>query len=223
METTEDALEALNIAWPHIVMECRQALGSELYYQALVYHCLRSYGHVPIGQLGMNVKMWISDPVSLLFKRLDLRKHERYRGGFEPIPDVCFFSPQVGADWRRRKRHETLTSLLLAIEIKASERENGRLRSGEVIADIEKLAAHRDEVRARNSSFLPIAMVIDTAREATERMTDQSLKESQAAAKSLAVGFMYLSPEKEINTLSANERTVIPLVGSNRLLDPTAI
>lgn len=57
METIKEASLKLLSAWPHIITECRQALGSELYYQAVVYHCLRAHGHVPIGQLGMNVKM----------------------------------------------------------------------------------------------------------------------------------------------------------------------
>ena len=103
----------------------------------------------------MNVKMWIDDPVSELFRRLDLKKHEDYRGGFEPIPDVCLFSPSVDADWRRRKRKETLAALLLAIEVKASEREKSRLGPGEITKDITKLSAHRQEAEARGSSFSP--------------------------------------------------------------------
>lgn len=84
----------------------------------------------------MNVKMWIDNPVSELFRKLDLRKHENFRGGFEPIPDVCLFSPRVKSDWRRRKRKETLEALLLAVEIKASERADSRLGPGEIIKDI---------------------------------------------------------------------------------------
>lgn len=57
IETQEDALGALQRAWSPFVAECRSALGSELHYQAILYHCLRSYGQIPPGQLGMNVKM----------------------------------------------------------------------------------------------------------------------------------------------------------------------
>ena len=201
MQTIQQATAALESAWPEIVNQSRQVLGSELFYQALVYYCLREYGQVPIGQLGMNVKMRISNPVSALFKRLDLRKHQDYQGGFEPIPDVCLFTSHVHADWRRRNRAKTLSSLLLAIEIKASEREKGRLRIGEIKTDIEKLAAHHEEARAKGYSFLPVAMVIDTAPDKDERMTTKSLEEAQAIAAELAVGFMYLSPTTEIRNL----------------------
>jgi hypothetical protein len=202
MQTIQEATTALEAAWPEIVKQSRQVLGSELFYQALVYHCLREHGQVPIGQLGMNVKMRISKPVSALFQQLDLRKHQDYQGAFEPIPDVCLFSSHVNADWRRRNRAKTLSSLLLAIEIKASEREKGRLRIGEIKTDIEKLAAHHEEARAKGYSFRPVVMVIDTAPDKVERMTTKSLEEAQAIAVELAVGFMYLSPTTEIQNLT---------------------
>jgi hypothetical protein len=129
------------------------------------------------------------------------------RGGFEPIPDVCLFSPRVGADWRRRNREVTLGSLLLAIEVKASERQNGRLRVGEIVNNIRKAAAHHQEAKARGSSFLPVVMVIDTAPDSAERMTSESIELSQAAARDLSVGFMYVSPTTERTTVSANGRT----------------
>jgi hypothetical protein len=151
----------------------------------------------------MNVKMRIMNPVSELFKKLDSLKHENYRGGFEPIPDVCLFSSDVQADWRRRNREKTLASLLVAIEIKASEREGARLRTGEIITDIEKLAAHKEEALARGTSFCPVMMIIDTAPNESERMTQESLRESQAAARALSVGFMYASPQSVINTLES--------------------
>lgn len=62
--TQADALSALRRAWSPFVAECRSVLGSELHYQALLYHCLRTYGGVPSQQLGMNVKIWITDVVS---------------------------------------------------------------------------------------------------------------------------------------------------------------
>ena len=196
-----DAKQKLVMAWPHIINESRLALGSELFYQAVVYHCLRTYGQVPIEQLGMNVKMYIANPVSQLFRVLDSRKHSDYQGGFEPIPDICLFSQTVQADWRRRNKTITLASLLLAIEVKASERAKGRLRSGEIIGDIEKLAAHRQEAEAYGASFFPVMMVIDTAPLANERMTNKSLLASQAKATEHKVGFLYISPTLEINTV----------------------
>ena len=155
----------------------------------------------------MNVKMRIADPVSDLFKQLDARKHDDFRGGFEPIPDVCLFSSRVGANWRRRKREITLTSLLLAIEVKASERHKGRLRVGEIVKDIEKLAAHYQETKARGSSLLPVVMVIDTARDKIECMTTESLRDSQAAARELAVGFMYVSQTTATSTVVPDGHT----------------
>lgn len=201
VNSPEDAVQRLVRAWPFIVAECREVLGSELHYQAVVYHCLRHHGEVPLRQLGMNVKMWIENPVSELFRELDLKKHEDYRGGFEPIPDVSLFLPSVEADWRRRKRKETLASLILAIEVKASERNKGRLGPGEIIRDITKVAAHREEAKARGSSFSPVMMVIDTAKDLSERMTSESVSRSEARARELSVGFMYLSPSDDINTL----------------------
>jgi hypothetical protein len=86
-------------------------LGSELHYHAMIYHSLRTVGNVPLGQLGMNVKMWIDDPVSELFLTLDRRKHQNYQGGFEPIPDVVIFNPSINLDWRRRNRKEILLNM----------------------------------------------------------------------------------------------------------------
>lgn len=203
MQTSFDAQQRLLKAWPYIVQECRQVLGSELFYQALVYHCLRTYAQVPLEQLGMNVKMYIANPVSDLFKIYDVRKHEDYRGGFEPIPDVCFFSSQVNADWRRRDPEKTLKALLLAIEIKASERDKGRLSEKNITDDILKLVAHKQEANARGSDFLPVMLVIDTAPLKNERMTAKSMLAAKKIAQELQVGFLYVSPDEVINTLSA--------------------
>lgn len=201
MKIIRDATTCLANAWPHIVAECRQVLGSELHYQAMVYHCLRLHADVPIDQIGMNVKMWIDNPTSKLFQELDRRKHIEYQGGFEPIPDVCLFKPKVKGDWRRRSYDRTLNSLLVAIEIKASERDKNRLRPGEIVFDIEKLAAHREEAKALHSNFQPVMMVIDTAPEPAERMTAEGLRTSMAAAHEHDVEFLYVSPDNEINSV----------------------
>ncbi len=203
MENSRESAKFLLKAWPTIVRECRATLGSELFYQAVIYHNLRQAG-VPLGQMGMNVKMYINDPVSELFQELDLTKEERYRGFFEPIPDVALFSPKVSADWRRRKRDETLASLLLAIEVKASEREDGRLRPKEVVDDIKKLAAHREEAKNRGSDFYPVMMVVDTAPLPKEQMTTYAFDEAKRSAEALSVGFLYLSPETEFDSVSGH-------------------
>lgn len=197
MNIQSEAGAALLSAWPRIIEETRLVLGSELHYQAMVYHCLRLYGQIPLSQIGMNVKMWIANPVSPLFQQLDRRKNELYHGGFEPIPDVCLFSEAVSADWRRRSYENTMAALLLAIEVKASERAGGRLRLGEIKRDILKLQAHRQEAQARNHDFIPVMMVIDTAPSLQERMTQESFAGSQSAAREAGVEFFYVSQDRD--------------------------
>jgi hypothetical protein len=189
-------LKVLSRAWPMIVEECRAVLGGELHYQAIVYYSLRVAG-VPRTQLGMNVKQYIIGPVTPLFQERDLRKHADYRGGFEPIPDVAIFTPDIGGDWRRRNREATLQHLLVAIEVKASERANARLRSSEIIRDIRKLAAHRDEIRHRGGAMEPVMMVIDTAPLDTERMNRAAVELSSRTANEQGVCFLYVSPDEQ--------------------------
>jgi len=198
MKNLSDARQAINMAWPKIKSECLSVLGSELHYQAMIYHLLREHGKVPVNQLGMNVKMWIDDPVSALFRSLDKRKHKDFQGGFEPIPDVVIFKPSVNGDWRRRNNEVTILNMLVAMEVKASERENSRLQPSEIQLDIQKLAAHREEVKAKGADMLPIMLVVDSAPKQKERMTEYALEQSQDLAMKLGVGFLYLSPTNEI-------------------------
>ena len=201
MKDSSEALGLIQLAWPDIAAECRSVLGSELHYQAMVYYGLRTFGRVPIGQLAMNVKMWIGQPKTDLFQRLDLRKHEKFRGGFEPIPDICLFKRDISSDWRRRNSAKTLANLLVAIEVKASERKGARLRAGELIADIRKLAAHNEEAQHRGYSFAPVMMVIDTAPLQAEQMTNHSLLQSERTARDHGVAFMYVSRARATSTL----------------------
>ncbi len=198
MNNQKEAIEAIRKAWPLIKKDCLNVLGSELHYQAMIYHYLRTQGGVPLEQIGMNVKMWIDNPISDLFKNLDLRKKEEYQGGFEPIPDIVIFKPSINRDWRRRNNQETLLNMLVAIEVKASERKNSRLQPSEVKNDIEKLAAHRKEVQAREADMFPVMLIIDSAPIKKERMTKQALDQSQNLAAELGVGFLYTSPNHEI-------------------------
>ena len=211
METQQDALAALDRAWPHIVDECRAVLGSELHYQAVVYHCLRLRGAVPREQIGMNVKMWIADCVTPLFQNRDQRKNPRYGGGFEPIPDVVLFAPAINGDWRRRNNNQTLLNMLMAIEVKASERSKGRLNQSEIVNDIRKLHAHRDEVRHRGADMLAVIMVIDTAPEPVERMKPSALKSAIVLAQEQGVYFYYVSPAEATVVLPGNETATIGL------------
>jgi hypothetical protein len=197
MQTPADALDALKRAWPPFVAECRSVLGSELHYQALLYHCLRSHGGVPSGKLGMNVKMRIMDSVSEHFRMLDEKRHPDYRGGFEPIPDVVIFRPEIDGDFRRRNRENTSRQMLMTIEVKASERHLSRLGAREIVKDILKLDALRIEARHRGSDMLPAVVVVDTAPEANERMTPEARGEVEAAARECSVGLFYVSPLDE--------------------------
>lgn len=198
MQTQNDAREAIIKSWPKMKEECLSVLGSELHYQAMIYHTLRTHGNIPLKQIGMNVKMWIDNPISELFQSLDIRKHKDFQGGFEPIPDVVIFKPEIKGDWRRRNNNETLLNMLAAIEVKASERERGRLQPSEITLDIKKLAAHREEVQARGADVLPIMLIIDSAPLEKERMTEYALQKSQDLAEKMGVGFIYVSQNHEI-------------------------
>ena len=194
IETPETAREALEAAWPQIQEECLSVLGSELHYQAMIYHALRTSGNVPLRQLGMNVKQSIRETQTELFKARSLQNQPGYQEGFEPIPDVVIFSAAVDGDWRRRSASRTLRCMLAAIEVKASERAGKRLAPGEILGDIRKLAAHREEVQYLGTDFYPVMLVVDSAREPSERMTDYSLREARGVAQALSVEWRYLSP-----------------------------
>ncbi len=189
----EDALAAIDSAWPTICQECLAVLGSELHYQAMIYHALRTAGGVPLDQVGMNVKQWIPNVRSELFKSLDDAKHEGFRGGFEPIPDVVIFSSEVGGDWRRRRWDYTITCMLVVIEVKASERSGGRLSFREISKDLRKLSAHREEAQYRGHDFYPIMLVVDSAPDKAERMTVADLSAAEELAQNLGVEWRYVS------------------------------
>lgn len=194
--TPADAYTAFLAAWPAIVEECRSVWGSELHYQAMIYYALRTAGAVPRNQLGMNVKIWLEGTNTEYFEKRDKRKASDFRGGFEPIPDVVIFREEIAADWRRRNRAETARCLLLAVEVKASERQDSRLQPGEIIDDIEKLDAFRDELKYRGTEMVPVMLVIDTAKDAAERMTEYSLNEVRDRALDLDVPFFYCGPDR---------------------------
>jgi len=198
MNNQPEAKAVLMKAWPHIVKDCRQVLGSELHYQAMIYHCLRQYGKVPIDQIGMNVKMWIDKPKTPLFKLKDKGKQIDYQGGFEPIPDVVLFKSSIDGDWRRRNYEKTRKRMLMAIEVKASERMDSKLRPKEIMDDIDKLAAHRDEVRYLGGSMIPVVMIIDTAPDEKECMLPVNLPFVQEHAGNNNVGFFYVSQDKTV-------------------------
>ncbi|MFC3166915.1 hypothetical protein [Paracoccus fontiphilus] len=195
--TGDDACKALASAWTTIIDECRAVLGGELHYQAMVYHALRTAG-VPLRQVGMNVKQMIRDPRTEVFQALMGTRHEDYRAGVEPIPDVVLFNEGVGGDWRRRNAEATLKAMLLAIEIKASERDRRRLTFAEISWDIRKMAAQREEVSVRyGHRFIPVMMVIDVAPQENERMRRHDMTRCCDLASDLEVDWYYVGPKEE--------------------------
>jgi hypothetical protein len=203
MKSQKDVRNALLRAWPAIVRECRQVLGSEQHYQAVVYYCLRTTGRVPVKQLGMNVKIGIYKPKTAYWRKRARGRHEDYRGHCEPIPDVAIFAPGVGGDWRRRRFDETLKLLIGAVEIKASERDKNRLQKGEIIQDIEKVAAHKHEkIHRHKVGFYAAVMVIDTAPETIEQMTPRGRDKVARSAKQNGVDFFYVSNSASLSPAS---------------------
>ena len=194
MESHFDSAEIMGKVWPSICAECRQVLGSELHYQAMIYRIFREIGEIPNNQIGMNVKIWITNPRTKLFRELEKRKNKGYQGGFEPVPDIVLFSPDIKGDFRRRNNKNTLKHMLMAIEVKASERAESRLRLGEIIKDILKLESFRREARMRSSNCVPTMIVIDTAPSEDERMVKSSVDLIFESAKENNVSLFYLSP-----------------------------
>jgi hypothetical protein len=147
----------------------------------------------------MNVKIWIEPVTTEYFRNLDKQHAEGYGGGYEPIPDVVIFRPEIEGDFRRRNNKNTLRQMLVAVEVKASERHLGRLTAREIVDDIKKLNALRTEVsnKEEGSDPLPAVVVVDTAPEPKERMTPEAREEVEAAAREHRVCFFYASPSEE--------------------------
>src|SRR5215208_5505421 len=68
---------------------------------------------------------------------------------------------------------------LMAVEVKASERHEGRLQPGEMKKDIHRLEALRVEARNKGTETLPVVIAIDTAPAAYERMTLETRRKSE--------------------------------------------
>ena len=199
IENANQAVSAFVSAWPYFVEECKAVLGSEQHYQALLYHCLRVCG-VPRKQLGMNVKQYIAKPVTPHGQNISNKRHKKFKG-IEPTPDAIIFHPNIKGDWRRRQRCQTLRYSLLSIEMKVSERENSRLRKGEIESDIEKLSALREEIR-EHTPYAPAAnmaglmIIVDTAPDKSERMTSWSLEKCIQIAHERNVLLAYVGREQ---------------------------
>ena len=204
MESRKDIIQAIENSWQLIKIESLNVLGSELHYQAMIYHAFRCSGKVDLSQIGMNVKLWVTNPVSDFFKELESRKHVDFRGGAEVIPDVVLFSKKINGDWRRRNEMNTLLNMYSVIEVKASERHKNRLKEKEICNDLKKMDALIKEVKNLKSESIPIPimMIIDSAPEEKERMSFSDLNKVRELSKELKIGLLYISNEIEINNLS---------------------
>ncbi|MFN7165869.1 MAG: hypothetical protein ACK4NV_02400 [Pannonibacter sp.] len=65
------------------------------------------------------------------------------------------------------------------------------------MSDIDKLAAHRAEVKARSGDMIPVMMVIDTAPLLVERMTPHAIATCRARAVELDVDWYYVAADVE--------------------------
>ena len=77
MNSIDDAIRSIRVAWPGIIDDCCEVLGSELHYQAMIYHRLRTDGQIPVAQLGMNVPMYLANPVTPYFQDLIEKRKKR--------------------------------------------------------------------------------------------------------------------------------------------------
>lgn len=197
MQTVSEMQAAILQAWPVIQKECLSVLGSELHYQAMIYHILRSTAGVPIDQLGMNVKIYIEKPTSVFFKNHEKTRKKGFEG-CEPTPDIALFRPGIESDWRRQQHENSLQQIQVAIEVKVSE---GRLTPCRVIPDLNKLAALREEVERIGSTLLPVMLIIDSAPTSKERITEQSLNAIISNAWEQNIPLLYASKKHEYNSL----------------------
>lgn len=144
LATLQDALAALDRAWPTICDECLQVPGGERQYQAVIYHALRSVGGVPNRQLAMNVRQFIQSPKSKYFKTLQGSSHK----SFLPTLDIVMLQADAGAD----RRTEISGKMILAIKVVAPDdhqRRGKRIRANEVLNAIRKLAGIREEMQQK--------------------------------------------------------------------------
>jgi len=201
--TSLDCQKLISKCFKQIVNECRTVFGSELHYQAMIYHILRKYGDAPIDQLGMNVKTLITNVNSeFLLERIN-RKNINYQSyGIELIPDLSFYEKAINSDWRRRNYKNTLKLTLYSLEVKASERHKSRISYKEIETDILKIEAQYQETKQQHNKSIGIGLlIVDTAPSPKERITETSLFKIQEFANSKSVDLWYLSQDIEIERL----------------------
>lgn len=203
LENKQKCQDAISKCFGNIIAECRTVLGSELHYQAMIYHLLRQVGEVPLNQLGMNVKTTISNVSSPFLQDRILKKNKNYQSfGIEIIPDISFFRTELNGDWRRRNHVNTFKNTLYALEIKASERHNGRISYKEIETDILKLTAQAEETQSQHRQKIGTGLIIiDTAPKLEERITNNSLTKIIDCSKLHSVDLWYFSQDNQLEIL----------------------
>jgi hypothetical protein len=200
LNNVEQAKIAISNSYDKIVSDCRKVLGSELHYQAMIYHVLRIEGLVSVEQIGMNVKTTIKHVKTQFLKDRIAKKNINYQSdGIEIIPDISIYHKSINADWRRRNFENTLKHTLYSLEIKASERQNGRLTFSEIKEDVLKLKAQFDETKLKHGIEIGLGMmIIDVAPTDEERMKLKTLEEVINLTKEHDVDLWYFNREKQI-------------------------
>jgi hypothetical protein len=145
----------------------------------------------------MNVRIKFYNPVNKDFIERSNSRKEEYRGVHEVIPDLVIYDPDVRGKWQRRMADGTVRSILVTMEMKCSERKQGRLQQGEIEKDLKKLVALREEAQARSKQILPVMFIVDTAVDHEERMRQSVLQNIIQKAKLLNIGLLYLPPKPE--------------------------
>jgi hypothetical protein len=200
VETISEFQKSIRNSYSKIIEECRSVLGSELHYQAMVYHLLRALGKVPLSQIGMNVKTTIEDCKTDFFKDRITKKDKKFRSkNLEIIPDISFYSNSLKADWRRRNYKNTLEKTIYSLEIKASERNKGRLQFKEIETDFLKLKAQYNETKLKFNKEIGIGMmIIDVAPLENERMKKETLNKIIELSKKLSIDLWYFTQKENI-------------------------
>lgn len=200
INNVSQAKTAISNSYDKIVQECRKVLGSELHYQAMIYHLLLLEGLIPVEQIGMNVKTTIKDVNTQFLKDRIAKKNINYQSdGIEIIPDVSIYNKNIKSDYRRRNYENTLKNTLYSLEIKASERQNGRLTFSEIKEDVLKLKAQFEETKIKHGIEIGLGMmIIDVAPTASERIKSKTLQEIISLANECKVDLWYFDRQQQI-------------------------
>ncbi len=122
----------------------------------------------------------------------DRARHPDVQGGCEPNPDIAIYHRGVWGDSRRWSCDGTFNNLLPVAEVIAAERADSRLQSGEIVSDIRKLDALRQEVQEWESDIVQVMPVVDTVETSEGRMIRSPPGKDRACAEELDVHHLLL-------------------------------